>query len=80
MQSAAMHTLIGTVKLKDVDPQAWLADVLGRIAESLQSQFNQMLSWGWGSRTETRLSRISQRPPKTSTPLKLVLRIPAVFS
>ena len=28
-----MYTLIGTAKLNDIDPQAWLADVLGRIAE-----------------------------------------------
>ena len=28
-----MYTLIGTAKLNDVDPQAWLADVLERIAE-----------------------------------------------
>ena len=27
-----MYTLIGTARLNDVDPQAWLADVLGRIA------------------------------------------------
>ena len=29
-RAAAMYTLIGTAKLNDVDPQAWLADVLGR--------------------------------------------------
>ena len=29
---AAIYTLIGTAKLNDVDPQAWLADVLERIA------------------------------------------------
>ena len=28
-----MYTLIGTAKLNDVDPQAWLADVLDRIAD-----------------------------------------------
>ena len=31
-RAAAMYTLIGTAKLNDVDPQAWLVDVLGRIA------------------------------------------------
>ena len=32
VRAAAMYTLIGTAKLNNVDPQAWLADVLGKIA------------------------------------------------
>ena len=32
VRAAIMLTLIHTAKLNDVDPQAWLADVLGRIA------------------------------------------------
>ena len=32
-RAAVMYTLIGTAKLNDVDPQAWLADVLARIAD-----------------------------------------------
>jgi hypothetical protein len=31
--AAAVYTLIDTAKLKDIDPQAWLADVLRRIAD-----------------------------------------------
>ncbi len=34
----AMYTLIGTAKLNNVNPQAWLADVLRRIAETPQSR------------------------------------------
>src|SRR6266702_1235701 len=30
-RAAVMYTLIQTCRLNDVDPQAWLADVLGRI-------------------------------------------------
>ena len=30
MRAAAMYTLIVAAKLNNVDPQAWLADVLGR--------------------------------------------------
>ena len=30
-----MYTPIGTAKLNDVDPQAWLADVLDRIAAEI---------------------------------------------
>ena len=33
VRAAVMYTLIGTAKLNDVDPQAWLAYVLARIAE-----------------------------------------------
>ncbi len=44
---AAMVTLIQTAKLNDVDPQAWLADVLARIAETPQGKLDQLLPWNW---------------------------------
>ena len=46
-RAAAMYTLIGTAKLNDVDPQAWLADVLGRIADTPQSRLHELLPWNW---------------------------------
>ena len=42
-----MYTLIGTAKLNDVDPQAWLADVLGRIAGTPHSRLDELLPWHW---------------------------------
>ena len=33
-RAAAIYTLIHTAKLNDIDPQAWLADVLAPIARS----------------------------------------------
>ena len=42
-----MYTLIGTARLNDVDPQAWLADVLGRIADTPQSRLDELLPWNW---------------------------------
>lgn len=42
-----MVTLIQTAKLNDVDPQAWLADVLARIAETSQGKLDQLLPWNW---------------------------------
>ena len=42
-----MYTLIGTAKLNNVDPQAWLADVLSRIAETPQSRLDELLPWNW---------------------------------
>jgi transposase len=32
-RAAAMYSLIITCKLNDIDPQAWLADVLARISQ-----------------------------------------------
>ena len=42
-----MYTLIGTAKLNDLDPQAWLADVLDRIADMPQSRLPELLPWHW---------------------------------
>jgi transposase len=46
-RAAIMATLIMTAKLNDVDPQAWLADVLARINDIPQGQLHQLLPWGW---------------------------------
>ena len=46
-RAAVMYTLIGTAKLNDVDPQAWLADVLARIAEQPQTRLHELLPWHW---------------------------------
>ena len=44
-----MATLITTAKLNDVDPQAWLADVLARIADIPQARVHELLPWNWRS-------------------------------
>jgi len=46
-RAAVMYTLIGTAKLNDIDPQAWLADVLARIADARQSRLADLLPWNW---------------------------------
>ena len=46
-RAAAMYTLITTAKLNDVDPQAWLADVLCRIADHPASRLDELLPWNW---------------------------------
>ena len=46
-RAAAMATLIMTAKLNDIDPLAWLADVLGRIADIPQSRLPELLPWNW---------------------------------
>ena len=44
-----MLTMIATAKLNDVDPQAWLADVLARIADMPQSRLPELLPWNWAA-------------------------------
>ena len=46
-RAAAMFTLIETAKLNGIDPQAWLTDVLGRIADHPASKLDQLLPWHW---------------------------------
>ena len=43
-RAAAVYTLIETCKMNDVDPQAWLADVLARLARSSRQQSRQPAS------------------------------------
>ena len=52
-RAAVMYTLIGTAKLNDVDPQAWLAGVLSRIADAPQSRLAELLPWNWRRSTVT---------------------------
>jgi hypothetical protein len=44
-----MYTLIVTAKLNDIDPQAWLADTLTRIASMPQRELADLLPWNWKS-------------------------------
>jgi transposase len=46
-RAAVMYTLIQTAKLNDVDPQAWLADVLAKIADAPQNRLGELLPWSW---------------------------------
>ena len=49
-RAAAMYSLIVTAKMNDVDPQAWLADVLSRIAEHPAHKLDELLPWRWRAR------------------------------
>jgi transposase len=46
-RAAAIYTLIHTAKLNDVDPQAWLADVLARLPDHLAKRIAELLPWNW---------------------------------
>ena len=46
-RAAAIYTLIETAKLNDVDPQAWLADVLARLPDHPAKRIDELLPWRW---------------------------------
>jgi transposase len=39
--------LIVTAKMNDIDPRAWLADVLGHVAEHPVQKLDELLPWNW---------------------------------
>jgi transposase len=51
-RAAAIFTLIETCKLCDVDPRAWLADVLARIADHPARRIAELLPWNWKAARE----------------------------
>jgi transposase len=53
-RAAVMATLIMTAKLNDVDPQAWLADVLARINDHAIHRLDELLPWNWAAEMERR--------------------------
>jgi transposase len=48
-----MLTLIGTAQLCGIDPFAWLADVLSRIAMHPASRIQELLPWNWKPNSST---------------------------
>lgn len=46
-RAAVFYTLIETCRLNGVDPQAWLADVLARIADHPANRIGELLPWNW---------------------------------
>jgi transposase len=53
-RAAIMATLITTAKLNDIDPQAWLADVLARINDHAIHRLDELLPWNWAVAMERR--------------------------
>lgn len=49
-RAAILYSLIVTAKLNDVDPQAWLADVLDRIAGHPAHKLDELMPWNWVGR------------------------------
>jgi hypothetical protein len=52
-RAAVMYSLIVTAKMNDIDPQAWLADVLARIAEHPVHRLDDLLPWNWSAHAQS---------------------------
>lgn len=46
-RAAAIYTLIETAKLNDIDPRAWLADMLDRLQDHPAKRIAELLPWNW---------------------------------
>ena len=46
---AIAYTLIETAKLNGIDPQAWLTDVLGRIADHKITRLDELMPWRYAA-------------------------------
>lgn len=46
-RAAAIYTLIATAKLNNIDPQAWLADMLARLPDHPAKRIHELLPWNW---------------------------------
>jgi len=51
-RAAVLYTLIQTARLNDVDPQAWLAAVLARIADHPAAELDELLPWNWARQNQ----------------------------
>ena len=56
-RAAMMYSLIVTAKMNGVDPQAWLADILARIADHPAHRLDDLLPWRW---TASQVNAVNQ--------------------
>jgi len=55
-RAAAIYTLIETAKLNDVDPRAWLADILARLPDHPTSRVADLAPWNWKRQNPTAIA------------------------
>jgi hypothetical protein len=53
-RAAVMYSVIVTAKMNDIDPQAWLADVLARIADHPAHKLEELMPWRWAAERRQR--------------------------
>ena len=65
-RAAVFYSLIATAKLNDVDPRAWLADVLARIANHPIRRVDELLPWHGRTRAAVHSAAVAYgSPPRT---------------
>lgn len=55
-RAAAIYTLIETAKLSDIDPQAWLTDLLARLQDYPARRIAELLPWNWKTPQQQRIA------------------------
>ena len=60
-----MYTIVETAKMNGLDPEAYLADVLARIADHPANRIDELLPWNW------RAGRPPSTPERRADPTTL---------
>ena len=60
-RAAFMYTLIVAAKLNDIDPQAWLAEVLKLLPDMPVLRVHELLPWNW--KTAAAIVKAASRGP-----------------
>ncbi|MEQ1951765.1 transposase [Mesorhizobium sp. CN2-181] len=55
-RAAVVYTLIQTCKLNGINPEAYLADLIGRVSDHPANRIDELLPWNWRTRSDTRLA------------------------
>ena len=55
--AAIAYTLIESAKLNGIDPQAWLTEVLGRIADHKITRIDELLPWRYAAAAAAQIRR-----------------------
>ena len=57
-RAAAIYTVIQTCKANGVDPQAYIADVTGKIAADWPAaRWDELMPWNWSAQTAERVAQ-----------------------